>query len=64
MHGCQCLGFLTRAQMLMHAIIHGGCMDTVRESAQEVGSGEEKKKKTFAAPGIRTRVSIVPGFSV
>ena len=28
--------FLTCAQMLMHAIAHGGCTDTVRESAQEV----------------------------
>ena len=28
-HGCQCLGFLTWAQMLMHAIAHGGCTDTV-----------------------------------
>ena len=36
--GCQCLGFLTCAQMLMHAIAHGGCADTVRESALEVGS--------------------------
>ena len=24
-YGCQCLGFLTCAQMLMHAITHGGC---------------------------------------
>ena len=29
LYGCQCLGFLTRAQMLMHAIAHGGCTDTV-----------------------------------
>ena len=38
-HGCQCLGFLTCAQTLMHVIAHGGCTDTVRESAQEVDSG-------------------------
>ena len=33
---CKCLGFLTCAQTLMHAIAHGGCTDTVRESALEV----------------------------
>ena len=32
----QCLGFLTCAQMMMHAIAHGGCMDSVRESALKV----------------------------
>ena len=35
-YGCQCLGFLTCAQMLMHAIAHGSCMDTVRDSALKV----------------------------
>ena len=29
-YGCQCLGFLMCSQMLMHAIAHGGCTDTVR----------------------------------
>ena len=28
--------------MLMHVIAHGGCTDTVRESALEVDSGGEK----------------------
>ena len=37
-YGCQCLGFLTYAQMLMHAIAQGGCMDTLRKSALEVDS--------------------------
>ena len=46
--------------MLMRAIAHGGCTDTVRESALEVAAG----RKSFAAPGIRTRVGIAPGFSV
>ena len=32
-YGCQCWGFLTFAEMLMHAISDGGCTDTVRESA-------------------------------
>ena len=27
--------------MLMHAIVHGGCTDTVRESALKVDSGKE-----------------------
>ena len=31
-------GFLTCAQMLMHATAHGGCRDTVGESALEDGS--------------------------
>ena len=30
---CKCLGFLTCVQTLTHAIAHGGCTDTVRESA-------------------------------
>ena len=34
----QRLGFLTCAQMLMHAIARGGCADTVRESALEADS--------------------------
>ena len=34
-YGCQCLGFVTHAQMLMHAIAPGGCTDTVRQSALE-----------------------------
>ena len=34
--GCQCLGFLMCTQMLMHATAHGGCMNTVRESALKV----------------------------
>ena len=39
--GCQCLGVLMCTQMLMRAITHGGCMDTVRKSALEVDSGEK-----------------------
>ena len=41
--------------MLMHATAHGGCTDTVRESALNVNS---------VTPGTPTRVNIVPGFSV
>ena len=40
-YGCQCSGFLTRARMLMHAIAHAGCTQTVRESAPEVDSGRK-----------------------
>ena len=32
-------GSLTCAQMLMHAIAHGGCSDTVTESALKADSG-------------------------
>ena len=35
-YGCQCLGFLTFAQMLVHSIEHWGCTDTARESALKV----------------------------
>ena len=40
-YGCQCLGFLTCAQMLKRAIAQGGCTDTVRESALEVDIGRK-----------------------
>ena len=40
-YGCQCLGFLMCVQMLIHAIAHGGCTITVRESALKVGSGRK-----------------------
>ena len=39
--GWQCLRFLTCTQTLMHAIAHGGCTDTVRESALKFGSGRK-----------------------
>ena len=53
--GCQCSGFLTCTEMLMHAIARASCTDTVRESVGE---------KSLAAPGTRTFVSTAPGFSV
>ena len=40
-YGCQCLGSLTCAQMLVHAIAHEGCTDTVGESALKVDSGRK-----------------------
>jgi len=44
----------------MHATAHEGCTDTVPESALKVDS----ERKSLAAPGTRTRVSLTPGFSV
>ena len=41
LYDCQCLEFVTCAQMSMHAIAHGGCTDTVRESALKVNSGRK-----------------------
>ena len=41
-YGWQCLRFLTYIQMLMHVIAHGGCTDTVRESALKADSGRKK----------------------
>ena len=38
---CQCLGSLTCVQMLMQAIAHGGCTDTVRQSALEADCGRK-----------------------
>ena len=57
-YGCQCLGCLTWAQMLMQAIAHGGRTDTVK-SPLYTGSW-----LCSSVPGIRTRVSFAPGFSV
>ena len=37
---------LTWAQILMHAIAHGGCTDTVRESALKVDSGRKNRCHT------------------
>ena len=37
-YGCQSLGCLTCVQMLMYAIAHGDCTNTVRESALEADS--------------------------
>ena len=41
-------------------IAHGGCTDTVRESAPEAMTLGEK---SLASPGTRTRIRIAPGFS-
>ena len=41
LYDCQCLGLLTCADMLIHAIAQGGCTDTVRQSALEVDSGRK-----------------------
>ena len=44
-YGCQCLRFLTCAQIFLHAITHGGCTDTVRESPLEAESMKKRKEK-------------------
>ena len=56
----QCVGFVTCAQMLMYAIAHGGCADTVRQSALKTESG----RKIPCHTGNRTRVIIVYAFLV
>ena len=40
-YGCQCLGFLTCAQMLIHATAYRGCTDILIESALEADSGRK-----------------------
>ena len=57
MHGYQCLRFLACTQMFMNAIAHGGCRDTVRESALKDDPG----RNLLAALGTRTCVSVAPG---
>ena len=58
-YGCKCLRLLTCAQMLMHAITHGGCTDTARESALKVDSSrmerEEKGVSRERGGGCRER---------
>ena len=58
-YGCQCLGFLTCIQILMHAVAQAGSTDIIRECTQNWPG-----KKSLAVPGTRTHVSIAPGFSV
>ena len=41
-----CSGSLTCADMLLHAIAHGGCSDTVRQSALEADSGRKISCRT------------------
>ena len=57
-YGCQRLGFVTCAQMLMHATAHGGRTNNVRESALEADSG----RKYLAARGNQTRIGVASVF--
>ena len=54
-YGCQCLGFLTCTQMLMHVITPGSCTDTIRlrESTLKADSG---RQNSFATLGSQTCV--------
>ena len=54
-YGCQCLGFLTCTQMLMHTIAHRGCTDC---------TGSWLGEKSLAALGTQTCFPTVSGFSV
>ena len=59
--GCQSVGFLTCTQMLMHAIAHGGCTNTVREPAVKV----DWEKNPLPHRGIEPwSVLLAPGLSV
>ena len=46
-YACQCLGSLTCAQMLMHALARGGCTDTVR-----VCTGADSGRKIPCHTGV------------
>ena len=37
-YSCQCSGFFTCTQLLMHAMAHGGCTNTIGKSALKVDS--------------------------
>ena len=71
-YGCQCLEFLSCAQMLMHATARVVCTNSVTESALKVDPGRktggEKTKKTqqqnIAVRESGTNVSIASGVSV
>ena len=56
-HGCQRLGYLTCAQMLMHAIAGRGCTKTMRESAVKADPG----RKICCCTGERKHVSVGHG---
>ena len=51
-YGCQCLAFVTCAQMLMPAIAHRGCVDTERKSALKVDPG---RKSLCCTRGLNPR---------
>ena len=54
--------FLSRLKMLMHAIAHGGCTDTVRESALETDS---RRKVPCRTEDSNRAISVLRlGFSV
>lgn len=50
-HGCQCFGFLTCAQMLMHVIAHRGCMNSVQEATVQSGSTVKISIPSHCDPG-------------
>ena len=52
--------FLTCAQMLMHAITHGGCTDTVRVSALKVAPGRKLPWGTGTSGVLTTLAWLVP----
>ena len=49
-HGFQCLGSLTCVQTLRHAVVHGGCMNTVRESAWKLDSSKKHSQHQGIEP--------------
>ena len=60
-YGCQRLGFLTCAQMLIHAMAHWGCVDTdctlgLCGHCKSLHWKWTLEEKSLAAPGTRTRV--------
>ena len=40
-YGCQCLGFLTCTQMLLHSTANGDCTNIVRQSAMKSDTGRK-----------------------
>ena len=52
-YGCQCLGFLTRTQMLLHAIAHGGCIVWSGDSLFSKASDWKARRNTDAGSSPR-----------
>ena len=60
-YGCQCSGFLTCVQILMHVTAHRGCTHSIKSLHWKVTL--EEKNPLHISLGNQTHISIVLGFS-
>lgn len=59
-HGFQCLGPLTCVQTLRHAVVHGSCMNTVRESAWKLDSSKKLSQHQGIEPASVLQLPFCP----